>query len=284
MSNMILAHPNRGDGATLSGGSWSAGLPLVNLQTREIRKVARSTNTLLDSTRFDVDFGVSRAVKTAAIVGHNLSVDALYRITGADNPSFTSPGYSSGWQRVWPTTFASSTLEWSDDNFWSGRIPQEFIDGYPAVLLHLIESTAYRYWRLEIDDTTNADGYIDLGRLFLAEQRSPTFNYSKGAELGFIPKSGIEESEGGNEKFDIKRDPRFFSFELKVITDVEAYEWVFELQRRASTHGEILVIPDPDDVNNRHRRSFLARQMQLNPIVHWAYGYHSNAMYLKELI
>lgn len=284
MSNMIIAFPNRADAATLSGGSWSAGLPLTNLQDRRIKKLARSTDTTLTSTQFVVDLGVARPIKVVALISHNLSVDAQYRITADDDSGFASPGYESDWQSVWPSMFSTDTLEWEDDNFWSGSISEDYISGYPAVLLHLVDTLAFRYWKIELSDASNPDGAIDLGRLFLAEQRSPAHNYSLGAKLGFESRTQVEESKGGVEFFDIYRAPRIYTFAMKYLTDVEAYEWIFEMVRRADIHGEILIIPDADDIVNRHRRTFLARLTVPSALEQVAYNLHSTSFNLRELI
>lgn len=284
MSNIIIAFPNRADEAALSGGDWLTLLPLSNLQNRRLRKVARSAGADLVDTQFDIDLAVSRTMKVIALVGHNLSVDARYRITAANNAGFTGPVYQSDWENVWPAMFQSENLEWEDDNFWDGRIPDEFISGYPSILLHQLSGTFARYWRIEIDDTLNPDGWVEAGRLFMAEHWQPVYNFAYGAGFGFLSRTTVEESDGGAEYFGIKRAARIYNFTLPNITASEVYDRVFEMQRRVDVHGEILVIPDPDDENNRTRRSFLARMLQLNPIEQRAFGLHSAPFSIKELI
>lgn len=284
MTNMIIAYPNRGDGAALSGGSWSSGLPLDNLKDRRILKVARSSDTMTTSTQFNIDLVRSRSIKVLALVAHNLSLDAQYRITADDDGSFTGPGYQTEWRNVWPSMYSSETLEWEDENFWDGSISSDYISGYPAVLLHLADTLPFRFWRIELSDTTNPDGYIDLGRLFMSEQRSPTYNFSLGAKLGFESRTDIEESKGGSEFFDINRPRRTYNFTLKALSDQEAYEWMYELMLKADTHSELLVIPDPTDEINRHRRTFLARITAPSQLEQIAYGLHATSLSIKELI
>jgi len=123
MANCILAFPNIADAtkATLSGGSWVATLPLSNLQDEVLGTVARSTNTALVNTQFDVTYDKSRLVSVFGLIGHNMTADALYRLRGAEDAGFTSVLVDTGWTEVWPAVYTTATLDWEDPAFWSGK-------------------------------------------------------------------------------------------------------------------------------------------------------------------
>lgn len=286
MSNILIAFPNRADAAILSGGSWSVGLPLGNLQDRLLKKYARAQNTLTTSTKFEADLGNDRAIRVIALVNHNLSLTARYRITAGDSAGFITPVYESGWLDVWPSLWVPEELEWEAENFWDGKFTDEDRDGYPATLIHMPDGTLARYWRVEIDDSApaNPDGYVQIGRLFMAEQWQPVRNFSHGASLSFESRTRVTESEGGVEYFGAKRAPRLFSFDLRGLSDTEAYTRALELYRRADVHGEVLIIPDPTDELNRMRRAFLCRLKTINPIEQRAYDLHSTSFVVKELL
>ena len=80
MSALILGYNNRIDAAVLSGGNWSAGLPLANLQQRNLAKKARSLDASLASATFDIDLDSVQAVRVAALCNHNLSVNGRFRM------------------------------------------------------------------------------------------------------------------------------------------------------------------------------------------------------------
>jgi hypothetical protein len=84
MANAFLAWNNRIDGATLAGGSWQATLPLVNLQSPVMQKVARSSSTASSSTQFTIDLGAARAIGVVALLAHTISDSGYARITGAE--------------------------------------------------------------------------------------------------------------------------------------------------------------------------------------------------------
>lgn len=271
MANIFLAWQNRTDEGTLTGGSWLSALPLVNLQNRQVQKVARSTNALLASTKFDIDLGATRTVGVLALIVQNMSVSAKVRITGASSSSYTSPEYQSAWVDVWPSgVIAQDLLEWEDDNFWLGTMTSEQRAGYQSPFIHLLPTAqALRYWRVEIDDTTNSVGYVQIGRLFIAKGWTPTVNYAYGAGLGYQDPTPVETSLSGAEFFDIRSKYRVMSFSLEYITDTEAYNYALELQRLAGVSGEVLVVPDGGtDLGQQPLRSYVGRLKQLGPVKH----------------
>jgi hypothetical protein len=130
---MFLAWQNRTDEGTLSGGSWLAALPLVNLQYRQVQKVARSASAANASTQFMIDLGSAKAIGVIALVVHNISVSGKVRVTASDTQTFTSTLYDSGWQLVWPYgVIPQDLLEWEDDNFWLGTLSQQARAGYQS--------------------------------------------------------------------------------------------------------------------------------------------------------
>lgn len=285
MANAILAFPNRADEATLSGGSWATGLPLNNLKNRIISKVARSTDDALGSTKFDAALTKDRPVRVLALVNHNLSLGAKYRIRGSLVNDFATTVVDTGWQDVWPVLYPAAALEWEDDNWWTGRPIAEEIAGYTWSLIHIFDSAHIaRYWRIEIDDTDNAAGYVQIGRLFLASQWQVTTNITWGAQLGYQPRTLVDEAIGGAEYFDRRPAPRVARVALDWMSVDEAMSRALELQRQAGIDAEVLFVYDPQDTAHKLRRSFLARLRSLNPIEHASYDRMTTAFDLKELL
>lgn len=84
MANCVLGWPIYSDTGVLytpalSGGSWSADLPLTNLKDRNLDTVARSSNALTASTQFSIDLGASRASRVLSLWKHNLSGTGMVR-------------------------------------------------------------------------------------------------------------------------------------------------------------------------------------------------------------
>lgn len=130
---MKLLYDNKILSATLDCSSENPDYPIENLQDTVLAKVYRS---MTDDINITID-----QITTAsyfAIMNHNLSESALITLQGNNSDSWVSPSFE-------------TTLTWKEG----------------IIISHFAETT-YNYWRLEIiDDDTGADGYIQIGGLFI---------------------------------------------------------------------------------------------------------------------
>lgn len=292
MANVLLGYPNIVDGGALSGGAWQA--PLANLQDRRLSRVARSATAATADTQFTLDLGRSASISVIAVVRHNLSTSATWRLRVASEPDFTSPVYDNalalppgagpGLPFAWPTIYPLTMLEWEDDNFWTGTVSEEERLGYPSLLLVVLpQMTAGRYLKIEINDEANPEGYIELGRLFVGRAWRPHYNAGSGASIGWESDTGVQRALSGTPYFDHKAGRRVTRFDLGGLSRDEAMIRVFELQRRAGLDGEILLVWDSGDAMNLIRQSYLGRQRQLSLIAQAFINNHSTVFEIEEL-
>ena len=288
MANVSLAWPNLIDSTTVSGGSWMAALPAVNVQNSRISKVARSTNTALASTILNIDQGVGSpvAIGCLALVVHNLSVSAKVRIRGDDAADFATPIYDSGWLDVWPAgVVPTELLEWEDDNFWLGTLSQNAIAGYRAPFTHYPQiPQPLRYWRIEMDDTGNTDGWLQVGRVFIGRVWAPAHNMTYGMTFGYADATVSESSLTGEEFFDVRTRTREHKFDLGFLSKEEAYSYILNMQQQLGTSGELLISGDRDDVANTPRMCFLGRMKSLSPITCPHYNIWTTSFEIKEIL
>lgn len=283
----MMGFPNRIDDTTLSSGSWRAALPLTNLQTRPLGELARSTNATAASTKFDIDAGSSIKVELISLVNHNFSLDATYRVRGSDASDFSTVEYDSGETpiAVWPGVYTSYQLDWEDPNWWSGQYTAEETTGYTAALVVIPPEKVFaRYWRVEIFDTTNAAGYVQLGRVFIGPAWQPSVNMLRGASIGWATDTLVQKARAGTKYFSRRTPYRVTRFSLDWLDQDEAFGKAFELQRRAGIDQEIMWIEDPDDTLQALRRQYLGTLQQLNPLVYSNPEDHSTAFEIEELI
>lgn len=285
-SNLLIGTLNRLDSATLSGGSWQATLPLNNLKDRRLSKLARSTNDDAASTKFDLDFGQTRAIGVLALIAHNMSASATIRIYGDDAADFATPIYDSGVRDVWAAGIIPlELLEWEDDNFWLGTVSQEAVAGFKAPYVFVLPSSQnLRYWRVEITDTANPSGYVQVGRVYIGSSWQPTIDRAYGASLGYEDTSAIEASLAGEEFFDVRRRRRTHRFELSFMSQTEFLDRVLELQRLQGVTGEVLIVPDITDSANQAKVSFLGRLKTLNPVEQPFYNSWSCNVEIQEIL
>lgn len=267
MAHAIIAYGNQIDAATLSGGSWLPTLPLANLQDRRLGKLARSTDDATASTKFDLDFGGPRLIRVVGLIGHNFSADARYRIRLSTAADFSTTVADSGWSDVWPVAYPFGTLPWGSPSWWSGSYSAEDIAAYDASTVYIAATTvSARYMRVEIDDTTNAAGYVEFGRLFAGDGWQPIRNMAYGASVGWESRTTVQEALSGAESFDVRRSVRVARFGLEAMTESEAMAAAYEIQRSMGVSGEVLFVWDADDTAHAPRRRFLGRLRTLSVI------------------
>ena len=113
--------------------------PVENMQNQRLAKRWRSTDP--SAQTIVVNLGSAQAVDTVAILGHNLSGSAAVTIEAHTSDSWGTPALS------------AITLVYNAG----------------AILKYLAAAQTFQYWRFILDDPTNTDGYVEVGRPWLGE-------------------------------------------------------------------------------------------------------------------
>lgn len=273
MGTMNIAWGNAIDRATLTGGAWQPTLPRSNMQVRALSIPARTTSAAEAATQFTATFsGSLPTVSVICLIGHNLSMGAQWRITARNAGGSVSA--TTGWLSVWPEIPAGA-MEWEDDNWWPGT-PSADLAGYFRPLAiwtggrelwpAASASENPASWQIEISDTSNAAGYVQIERVFMGAALAPYETYEWGGSLGYVTETDVTENAHAVEFFDERPLRRVMKFNLPGLTADEAWGAALLLQRVVSISGEVVVIPDIDDVQYSLQRSFYGRLKQLSPI------------------
>ncbi|WP_156418131.1 hypothetical protein [Aureimonas sp. AU4] len=267
--------PNRGDAAAPTGGDWQ--LSLLNLQNRILQLVARSRDLQLTSTQMVIPLDRARSVRALVFINTNASTSARKRVRAYGLPSEAEPdgallwqtgdAASDGWEDVYPRERPTARMQWRDTNFWSGKPVPEDLAGSTQSIITIMPQLFYIVrFTVEFDDQANPDGFLDLGRLFVAGQWQFSVNMKPGQQIGFMARSTSARSLGGTLYHSRKRHPRTLRGDWDYLPEDEALSQLYELLRRAGTDAEIFFVAKPDDIVNRQRLSFLCRQSELTPI------------------
>ena len=130
---MIFLYDNKVDDFTVTALSCETGFAAINVQDQQLTKAWRSTGT--SSEWLAVDLGTTTVpIDHVAIAGHNFSSGATI-------------------------TFQMS----SESNFASTALSTELT--YRAgIIMEAVTATTKRFARWKVDDTSNGDGYIQIGR------------------------------------------------------------------------------------------------------------------------
>lgn len=267
MGKMFLGYPDWGVHSTevvISGGSWEPGLPLENVVDVDVSKVARSVDATTGSTVIDVAMiSNNKIVKAVGIFNHNLQgVNATIRVRLGTVANMSSGvQYDSGILNIWDNVHPNNMPLWDiaadQDNDLSTA---ERVDrGYPVpFVIWTGETLPWLYMKIEIDDTSNIDGFIEIGRLWFGSGFQPDINFEPGAQLGWETSSESIEMDGGR-LFHIDRAlRRVATLMLPQVPDDEAYVHIWRMYQKLGTTGQLLFMYDVTDTVHMHRRAFLA--------------------------
>jgi hypothetical protein len=260
MGNVVFGWPRHTDRVTLSGGAWSASYPRDNMRALPLARVARSATAALADTQVIGTLDKDRPLRLFALCRHNLTVGARYRLRLYQDAARTVELLDTGWLNVWPEVYPFETLEWEDDQWWTGTYSAEEIAGYtwtrPIWLGQLYLARAFH---LELDDTTNPAGYVELGLLEVAQGWQPSLNVSYGYQEGWRPRSVGVEALGGGRYFDRRDKPRAARGEIQYLPRDEAMARAFEMVRTQDVDQPMLWFPFPDEPIHWLRTAMLAR-------------------------
>jgi len=271
---------------SVSGGDWDSALSLNNLKDRALSTVARSTDTSYTSTVIDLDLALGRPISLFTISNHNFSQNATIKLTGSNNSDYSSPVYETAELDVWPVFYPSGSLPWGYSGVWSGVLSNEETDGYNMQFIHVLPTATWaRYWKVEIFDLDNTDGYVEMSRVSLWQAWQPLLNMNYGSTLGWETDTPSDQSLSGTSYFD-RRDPkRVCNLTLEFIKYDVAITKPFEMARKLGKDGELFFVFDPDDSQgDMFRRSFLANMSELSPLEFPVYSYNTQVLSLKEIL
>lgn len=289
MSDVTLAWPNRIDAATLgsSGASWETDLPLTNLQTRQYAQVARTTGAT--SLTITALLPKIRKLGAVAIVNHNLSVTATVRFKayyGTDNLSELI--WDSGVIDAWPVNHDQSTLIFDDVDFWEGTIDNDERDYYTKLVTYFApDNDGGQYLEVIIEDPDNTDGWVQIGRLFLAPWWQPELppRYGDVSHNIIDPSEFQEVPESGTRYYRKLAKRRTVSIKWTDMTVEEAWNGLNDAKQFEGTTGEMLYAFTKQRTDqNYYATTFMCQFAQLDPITMPYSIYYEGAMNLREIL
>ncbi|HXU04990.1 MAG TPA: hypothetical protein VN903_28715 [Polyangia bacterium] len=240
----------------LSGGSWSATLPLTNVQDRRLGRVARSTDATAANTKIIIDLGTARAVGLLAILIPNITKSSTPTVQWKGGTSSgASDVYNPGTQSYWPTGVTLEDVTGVDGsvlNVWSWLIPNA--------------AQTARFWEVDIVDTANADGYLNVARLVICGAYTPTINLAVGAKTGHETETVRTVTPGGAALYNPKPRRRIDVFNINDLSNAESYGTVRKIQRKLGTSGQLFWVPDPSDSTYGFERNYLGVLRDLSPL------------------
>lgn len=284
MTNCIIGYQNRIDTSTLASyGSWSTSLPLSNIKTRQLSRKARSTNALATSTKLRFSLDTERIIGALAVVSHNMSKDATWRYSVYSDSGYSTLVYDSGFLNVWPL-MPFGTYEWEDPRFWDLQLSPEEVALFTKTMTYVPTTiVSAKYYQFEFVDTTNVDGYVEIGRIFVGSIYQPNLNMNLGASIGEETNTVIDASLSGAEFFDRRISNRIANFTLDHLTYDESIV-NGDIMKISGTDAEVLFIYNNGTALDLNRRSFIGRLRALSPISQPYNTRYQTTYEIKELL
>lgn len=278
-------------------GAWDAVYPASNALTLPLSYVARSIDTNPASSRLLCRFPEPLPAGLITIVGHNGARDAIVRLTRYIDPAATEVldvTEADLWPDVNPLppafdgeVYDGEGAEWEDDEWWDGKPAEEDIAEAKA------EEPVVRPFRLppgdagavllEITDQSNPDGYVEVGIVDFAYPWQCSRNFPHGSELGFSPRTAVQQAWGGRKVFDRQPKPRVFEASLRLPRN-EALMRGHRLQRRHDLAVPVVVMPRPDDPAHWLRETVYGYLTDLDRLTYASPGKMSFALKVEGVL
>lgn len=282
---MVIGWPRWTPDVTWSGGSWSATYPVANLGLLPLSRVARSSSAATADTQFIGTLSASRPIRALALARHNITVGGRMRVRLYGDAARTIMVFDSGWFDVWPEVFPYETLEWEDDAWWTGKYTAAEIAGYaPTRPVWLGAVYLARAFRVEIDDTANPAGFVQIGLCEVAQGWQVSVNPSPGYAEGHRFRTEVAEALGGVRYFERRDKPRVARGTIENLSRDEAMARGFELHRQADLDQPFLFFPFPDETLHWLRTAFVARLVDPGLIAFSSFNRNSFPFAVEEVL
>jgi len=227
-NRFVFSYRNYVDSATFSEGAtaseWLSALPLGNLKTPLLSEKARTDSD--DEVDFDVDLGANKTISMIALLAHNLSSTAQWRIQISQKADLSTTVYDSDWQSAE-----------TQDTF-----------GF-------IDTVFGRYIRINLSDVGNSDGYLQAGRLIVDAPWRPANNIQYEWRLRRVSRSTKRRSRGGQPWVDRLQDYDRLAFEVLAGDEDDMWSQAYEADRRLAQGGDCLVMVNPTNSSYRKEQS-----------------------------
>jgi hypothetical protein len=247
MSNVRFYYDNlfdKLDTDDITTASAVATLPAWYMQTGLRTQVWRSTGLAGQWVKWD--YGAEETCYYVALVNHNLTSAGEITVTVSENADYSFPVYEETFD-AWEPVFGFGEGGFGDHGF-GGYLPNstlaELAPGAIRVL-YFGQAVSGRYWKIELSDDANGDGYFEIGRIFNGLYWEPPRNFKLGWQ--FIPgdSSTVDYSAGGSPWTDVGSKQYSVSMDLKIQSS-DVWWTLVDMLRRWGIRKDIIISLFPE--------------------------------------
>jgi hypothetical protein len=261
-ASILLGYGNRIGSATITGGSWLAGAPASNVGTWPLAETARSNSALTTSTKLRINHGAAVAARVLVLARHNLSAAATVR-----------------WMRG-TTAGGSDVADSGAINAWSFS-PRAYDGAVYDVQLIQATQTSAQYDEIEIADTGNAAGYVELGRVFIGPAFAPAIGPSYGLRDGHSDLSTVGRAHSGAQWVAPSRRLRTAAFTLPYLSLAEGGD-LHQMEQIEGLTGEVAYLPHVSKPAMRQQYGFVGLSRELSGIEYPYFRAQAKALSIEQ--
>lgn len=264
MAKILIASPELSDNATVASSASMANFDITNTQNIHLLNVARF-NTKNFTIIYDFSNLTNISYNFVALIATNISPTGQFRIRTSNSTNFNSPLYNSGFINFWKH---SNYSNWDSYNSFH----------------HFEQIRQEHYLELTINDVNNPANFIEIGRVYVSNAWTPTYNMPYGWSIGWHDLSELEPAISGTKFTTIRPKYRELNFTIDFIDEDEMYDRAFAIDKMRGESKDLLVIPDRDKNNRIMDQMIYGLSSQLTPITNHTFHMYQKRYRIEELI
>jgi hypothetical protein len=223
LTKALLLAENFSDSGTVTCADANASYPTLRLQKKLIGKKFRTNTVLAANTKLVIDLGSAKNVDAVLLVRHNLTSAATWQIILSTHSDLSSPVKD------------------------TGAISAGAVDGWPRNDALWIADATYsaRYIGINIDDHTNAAGYLEISRLFIGPGLQSDYQFDYGSTEGVVDGTQTDTTPGGVAHHFYVPPQRTGKFQLSAESQASMNALIQKVDFGCGRSGDVYVVPDP---------------------------------------
>jgi hypothetical protein len=171
-------------------------------------------------------------------------------------------------------------------NAWTAEAIAAGIANYPANWTYIFTSLkSAQYWQIELTDTANSAGYIELGRAWLGVANfEPEIGVSYGMGLGYESRDVIEGSLGGVPWGEKRTPRRYLTATFESLTAAEKRQALIQQKTLTTTDEALRITNGLATAEDMLLEAFPCFLKQLSPLNYPYFGNNDMGIEIVERI
>lgn len=276
MANLRIIYKNVFDSyATASASNTNTNYPLINTLKDTKGLVWRSTTT---SSTIDMTWSSAQTLSAVVLPFSNLSATATIRVRMYSDTGMASMVYDSGTVTAVPAVLSSIYPNTVGSNY------RYSYGGNYSARKYTTKVTTCRGLKIDIVDTSNTDGYLEISRIIVGDYWSPVYNTQFGLSVGTKDLSTTYRTQTGNLTTDNGSTYKTLSFDLSYLTASDR-DTLFSIINTGGIKKSIYVslFPEDADPNKEQIHQIYGRFLEAATITHPMYTVYASSLTVEEV-